>query len=125
MRRLLVTLAPLVAAAALGCSHETKITEIEPNQGTFNGGEEVEIKGQGFPRSGVMVRFGTKEALQVVIISDNVIKVASPAGDKGTTTDINVIFDDGRAFQLKNAFRYVDSTQQRNTMDKFFNKASE
>ena len=33
-------------------------------------------------------------------------------------------FDDGSALQLKNGFRYVDSTQQRQTMDKFFSKAS-
>jgi hypothetical protein len=71
------------------------------------------------------VKFGTKEATQVAVQSDNVIKVATPAGDKNTTTDVSVIFDDGRAFILRNGFRYVDSTQQRATMDNFFKKASE
>ncbi len=107
-----------------GCAKETRVAELEPNTGTFSGGEEVEIHGAGFPRSGVTVRFGNKEASQVVIVSDSVIKVATPAGDKGTFVDVSLVFDDGRAFGLKNGFGYVDSTQQRSTMDKFFNKAS-
>ena len=107
-----------------GCTNETRVIEIEPNQGTFSGGEEVMIKGTAFPRSGVQVRFGTKPAGTAVVESDHTIKVFTPAGDKGTISDVSLVFDDGRAFVLKNSFRYVDSTQQRNTMDKFFNKAS-
>lgn len=122
-------IAPLALAASLSllasaCNNETRVSEIEPATGTSNGGEEVIIKGQGFPRSGAVVRFGTREAQPVVIESDNAIKVYSPAGDKGTAADVSVVFNDGRAFVLKGAFHYVDSTQQRNTMDKFFDKAS-
>ena len=115
----------LVAAGASGCSDgQTKFTGIEPNTGTFVGGEEVTLMGQHFPRGGATVRFGDKPAQPVVMESDHKIKVTTPAGDKNTNSDVTVIFDDGRAFQLKSGFRYVDSTQQRNTMDKFFNKAS-
>src|SRR5258706_15678811 len=104
MRRFTVWAAPLTTALALGvgCTKDTKISEIEPNTGTFSGGEEVQIHGTNFPRSGVQVKFGTKEATQVVVQSDNTIKVATPAGDKGTSSDVSVIFDDGRAFVLKN-----------------------
>src|SRR5579859_4433437 len=122
--RAIATCSAVWAALALGgCSKETKITEIEPNTGTFSGGEEVEIRGANFPKAGVQVKFGTKEATQVAVQSDNVIKVATPAGDKNTTSDVSVIFDDGRAFVLRNGFRYIDSTQQRQTMDNFFKKA--
>ena len=106
-----------------GCSNETKFTKVEPNTGTFTGGEEIELQGNGFPRTGLSVRFGNKEAQPVVVESDKKIKVATPAGDKSTNVDITITFDDGRAFVLKNGFHYVDSTQQRATMDKFFDKA--
>ena len=32
-----------------------------------------------------------------------------------------IVFDDGKAFLLKNGFHYVDTSQQRATMDKAFN----
>jgi hypothetical protein len=112
-----------VAALATGaCSNELKVTEAEPPQGTYNGGEEVVIKGNGFQpgRSGVTVRFGRREATSVAVASTDKIKVLTPSGDKNTTVDISVVFDDGRAFLVKNGFRYLDSNQ-RATMDKAFN----
>lgn len=114
----------LALAMGAGCSSETRFTEVEPNTGTFTGGEEVELRGANFPRSGVMVRFGSHAATAVVVASDRSIKVTTPAGEKGTAVDVTVVFDDGRAYVLRNGFRYVDSTQQRDTMDKFFDKAS-
>jgi len=122
--RALKSLAFVALALAGGCSNELKFTGVEPNTGTFTGGEEVVLKGQNFPRGGVMVRFGTKEAQPAVVESDHAIKVTTPAGDKNTNTDVTVVFDDGRTLVLANGFRYVDSTQQRQTMDKFFNKAA-
>mgnify|MGYP000852623156 CR=1 FL=1 len=107
-----------------GCSTETKFTHIEPNTGTFGGGEEVVLEGQNFPRGGMTVHFGTKEAQPVVMESTSKIRVTTPAGDKNTNADVSIIFDDGRAFVLRKGFRYVDSTQQRQTMDKFFDKAA-
>ena len=122
-RSLLWAVAGAVLAVG-GCSKETRISEIEPNHGAFSGGEEIKIKGTAFPRSGVVVRFGTRMATGAIVESDHTIKVYTPAGDKNTTSDVSVVFDDGRAFVLKAGFRYVDTTQQRQTMDKFFDKAS-
>ena len=65
------------------------------------------------PRTGVTVRFGLREATAVVVQSDSSIKVATPAGDKGATTDVTLILDDGRSFVLRNSFRYVDATERR------------
>jgi hypothetical protein len=108
---------------ASGCSNELKVSEIDPPNGTYSGGEEVEIKGNGFQpgRGGVLVKFGKREAGSVVVESGSKIKVTTPAGDKNTTVDISVVFDDGKAFLLKNGFHYIDTTQQKATMDKAFN----
>ena len=123
--RWLVRVAPIVVAlSGTGCTNETKISEIEPNTGTFSGEEEIHIKGQGFPRSGVTVRFGTREAKGVMVESDHTIKAYSPPGDKNTAVDVSLVFDDGRAFVMKSGFRYVDATNSAATRDKFFIKAS-
>jgi hypothetical protein len=112
-----------VLVAPLGCSNELKVSELDPPNGTFSGGEEVEIKGNGFQpgRGGVTVKFGKREAGSVVVESPTKIKVTTPAGDKNTTVDISVVFDDGKAFLVKNGFHYIDTTQQKATMDKAFN----
>ena len=110
---------------AAACSTETRFVEISPPNGTFTGGEEVQLEGANFPRSGVTVRFGTKEATGVVVLSDHAIQVTTPAGERGTAADVTLVFDDGRAFVLKGGFHYVDATQQRDTMDKAFKKMSE
>jgi hypothetical protein len=121
MRRLL--LSALFAGSLYGCSNELKVSEIEPPNGAFTGGEEVVIKGNGFQpgRSGVTIKFGRREATAVAVESGDKIKVTTPAGDKSTTVDVSVVFDDGKAFLLKNGFHYVDTTQQRANMDNAFN----
>jgi hypothetical protein len=118
MQRLLLALS---VACAAGCSNDLKVQEAEPEHGAYTGGEEVLIKGSGFQpgRGGVRVMFGKREAGSVAIESSTKIKVLSPSGDKNTTVDISVIFDDGKAFMLKNGFKYIDNTQ-RGTFDKAF-----
>ena len=119
MRRIAMVAALLGCAA---CSNELKVSEVDPPQGTYTGGEEVVIKGGGFQpgRGGVTIKFGSHEAQAVVVESADKIKVQTPAGDRNTTIDVTVVFDDGKAFMLKNGFRYLDNTQ-RVTMDKAFN----
>jgi hypothetical protein len=121
MRRVLWSL--LLAGGLAACSNELRVSEIDPPNGTFSGGEEVVIKGNGFQpgRGGVTVKFGRREATAVAVESGDKIKVMTPAGDKSSTVDVSVVFDDGKAFLLKNGFHYVDTTQQRATMDKAFN----
>lgn len=101
------------------CSNELKVSEASPATGGTAGGEEVIIEGGGFQpgRGGVTVKFGNHEAQSVVVESDSKIKVMSPAGDRNTTVDISVVFDDGKAFLIKNGFHYVDP-QQASTMQK-------
>lgn len=113
-----------VAALVAGCSSELKVSELEPGQGTYMGGEEVAIRGANFPLGrGVQVRFGKRDATNVVVESPTKLKVTTPAGDKNAAVDVTVVFDDGRAFLLKNAWRYLDAAgSQRAVFDKTLNK---
>jgi hypothetical protein len=113
----------LCAVLGLGaCSNELKVSEVDPPNGTYSGGEEVVIKGGGFQpgRSGVSVQFGNRDATAVVVESGDRIKVMTPTGDKNTTVDVKVVFDDGKAFLIKSGFHFIDTSQQRATMDKAF-----
>jgi hypothetical protein len=113
----------LAASGLAACSNELKVSEIEPPQGTSGGGEEVIIHGNGFQpgRAGVSVRFGRRDGSNVVVESASKIKVTTPAGDKSTSVDVAVTFDDGKAFVLKSGFTYLDASQQRANMDNAFN----
>ena len=75
-------------------------------RGTYSGGEEIVIKGRNFPtgRGGVSVLFGRHAATNVILESASAIRVTSPAGDRNTKADIVVMFDDGRAYQLRMRF---------------------
>jgi hypothetical protein len=117
-------LASITLFALNACSNELKVSEVDPPTGTFSGGEEVVIKGNGFQpgRGGVTVKFGKRDATAVVVASSDKINVTTPAGDKNSAVDITVIFDDGRAFKLTNGFHYVEGGQGRVMLDKAFNQ---
>lgn len=124
MRSVLGSLGLALLLSVGACSNETRVSEIEPQQGTFTGGEEIMIKGKNFPvaKGGVSVQFGRKAATNVVIENSSMIKVSSPQGDKNTEVDITVQFDDGRTYQLKNAFRYLDAADNTKVMKNFGKK---
>jgi hypothetical protein len=117
----------LCAAFALvgfiGCSDELKVSGVEPAQGSFGGGEDVVIKGNGFKpgRGGVTIKFGARDATSVVVASGDKIKAMTPGGDPNTTVDVTVVFDDGKAFKVANGFHYMPPIEQRQTLDKAFN----
>lgn len=117
----------LCAAAMMfglaACSNDLKVSSVEPPQGTFGGGEDVVIHGNGFQpgRGGVTVTFGKRPATSVVVASSDKISVLTPGGDANTTVDVTVVFDDGKAFKLTNGFHYMAPADQRGTLDKAFN----
>lgn len=123
MRRILGSIGLVLCVAAGGCSDETRISELEPPQGTFAGGEEIIIHGRNIPTGkGVSVTFGRRVATNVVIENDRTIKVTSPAGDRNTEADIQITFDDGRTYLLKSGFRYIDGSDNAKVMKSFGNK---
>jgi IPT/TIG domain len=118
----------MLCAAAMvfglaACSNDLKVSSVEPAQGTFGGGEDVVIHGNGFQpgRGGVTVTFGKRPATSVVVASADKINVMTPGGDPNTTVDVTVVFDDGKAFKLPNGFHYMAPADQRGTLDKAFN----
>ena len=113
------------AMLAVGCSTETRISEMDPPQGTFAGGEEVMVKGNGFRpgHGGVVVKFGKRDATNIAVESEHSIKVTSPPGERNTEVDITVIFDDGRAYQLPKGFRYLEPTDNAKVMKTFSTKS--
>ncbi len=119
--KMLCAAAMVLSMAA--CSNELKVSGVEPPQGTYAGGEEVVIRGNGFQpgRGGVTVKFGKRDATAVVVAAADKINVTTPGGDPNTTVDITVIFDDGKAFKLGNGFHYLPPADQRGTLDKAFN----
>ena len=84
--------------------------------GTVNGSENVNLLGSGFQpgKTSCAVRFGSKEAANVTIVSESKIQVTTPAGDPGPV-DVMVTFDDGRTFKLGGGFNYKvpDQTKAR------------
>ena len=124
LRSWLVGVAVSMSLATVHCSNETRISELEPPQGTYMGGEEILIKGRNLPagKGGASVMFGRRPATNVVMESNSAIKVTSPAGDRNTEVDVVVVFDDGRTYQMKNGFRYLDAADNTKVMKHFGNK---
>jgi hypothetical protein len=110
-----------VTAACQQGGGPLKVDKIEPPQGTTAGGEEISIIGEGFTpgKTQAEVRFGRRKSEVVTIASKAKIRVVTPAGDKGPV-DVVVAFDDGRAFKLTNAFRYVEPVENANARNAFF-----
>jgi len=123
MRAVKMLCAAAVMFGMAACSNDLKVSSVEPPQGTFGGGEDVVIHGNGFQpgRGGVTVTFGNRPATSVVVAAADKINVMTPGGDPNTTVDVTVIFDDGKAFKLGNGFHYMAQVDQRGTLDKAFN----
>jgi hypothetical protein len=123
MRAVKMLCAATMLFSMAACSNELKVSNVEPPQGTYAGGEEVVIRGNGFQpgRGGVTVKFGKRDATSVVVAAADKINVMTPGGDPNTTVDVTVIFDDGKAFRVGNGFHYMPPADQRGTLDKAFN----
>lgn len=115
-----VRVALLVAATcllAVACSKDDeglRITKLAPKTGPYTGGSEVVIEGTGFAKegaTGVKVYFGEKLGRRVVFEGDNKLLVEPPAGPKGESVDVTLIFDDGRKFVVEDAYSYIDMAE--------------
>ena len=124
MRPVKMLCAAVVMFGMAGCSNDLKVTSVEPAQGTFGGGEDVVIHGNGFQpgRGGVTVTFGKRPATSVVVVVGRQDQRHDAGRRPNTTTvDVTVVFDDGKAFKLANGFHYMAPADQRGTLDKAFN----
>jgi hypothetical protein len=98
-----------------------KVDTVEPPQGTTAGGEEITINGGGFQpgKTQAEVKFGRKRAESVIIASATKIRVVTPSNEKGPV-DVQVMFDDGAAFKIPNAFHYLEPAEGANARRAFF-----
>jgi hypothetical protein len=119
--RFLLAIGLVLALAA--CSEDTKfkVTGIEPNQGAFEGGTRVKIKGNRFTKDGALkasVYFGKggvehmKSADVLGFQGDDTLIVKTPGGEIGDKVDVLIIFEGGKKgtaeITLKDAYTYVD-----------------
>jgi hypothetical protein len=130
MKRALALAVSVVLGVLVSACQQTggplKVDSVEPPQGTTAGGEEISIVGGGFVpgKTQAEVRFGRKKAESVTIASPTKIRIVTPAGEKGPV-DVSVSFDDGSAFKIPNAFRYVEPAANDNARRAFFGGAQQ
>ncbi len=100
-----------------GCSEKKKglhVTDIDPKTGPVHGGGQVTIRGSGFQSSGatqVKVYFGQRTAKVLAFEGDSKLVVEPPAGKKGQTVDVLLVFDDGSPFTYPEAYTYIDPNE--------------
>ncbi len=98
-----------VAVGVSGCEGEggeLAVLNLEPRAGASQGEQPVRITGTNFRQDiGYTVYFGPKRALQVTIMDDTTLLVATPPSDPGAV-DVVVASDDGPAFRIVDGFTY-------------------
>ena len=97
---------------ASGCETATggemAILNLEPRAGASSGEQPVRISGANFRQDiGYTVYFGATRALQVTIMDDTTLVVATPSHDPGAV-DVVIASDDGPAYRIVNGFTYND-----------------
>jgi hypothetical protein len=128
MKRALVLAVSFGFCAVLSACQQSggplKVDSVEPPQGTTAGGEEISIIGGGFQpgKTQAEVKFGRKKAETVIIASATKIRVVTPSNEKGPV-DVQVMFDDGVAFKIPNAFHYLEPATSDNARRAFFGGA--
>ena len=124
--RLAISIVSLAMVAACQQGGPLRVDSVEPAQGTTGGGDEVLISGGGFEpgKTQAEVKFGKRRAESVVISSNNKIKVIAPSNEKGPV-DISVMFDDGSAFKIPNAYRYIQPADTSGARRAFFSKGGQ
>ncbi len=114
-KRTIALLVVLVAAAAAGagCGEDKKLKVfgLEPNQGDYQGGTTVHIKGNGFQADGVKnakVYFGDRQGTVIKFDGDADLYVTAPGGKKGETVDVKIIFEPGGVIPVPKSYTFVE-----------------
>jgi hypothetical protein len=110
--------AVLVAAAAAGCSSDSKLKVfgVEPTEGDYQGGTTVDIKGNGYASNGALnakVFFGHGQDMRQGVVlrfdGDHDLYVTAPGGKKGDTVDVVVQFEGKGPVTIPKAFTYIET----------------
>ena len=114
MKGLLLSIVVVAVSLGAACSDgggKLAVTGLKPKVGPYIGGDPVTISGSGFQTpgpQGMKIYFGKKEARGIILISDSEVRVEPPAGEIGSTVDVEVVFDDARSAKLPQAYSYID-----------------
>jgi hypothetical protein len=95
----------VVSVCLLGCESGTRIKSVDPPFGNVAGNDDVVIHGSGF-KPGLVVQFGKHEVRSIIIDSEKMLRIKTPAGVEGKV-DVVIIRDDGKTFFLKDGFTYM------------------
>jgi hypothetical protein len=112
-RRLpLLPLVLLLALAACG-SEDTKlkVTGIDPETGSTEGGTYVRIAGNRFIADGARnakVYFGSRQGTVIRFASDKELIVEAPGGKPNEKVDVLIIFEPGGELKIPNGFTFVE-----------------
>jgi hypothetical protein len=102
--RVVVTFIALVCA----CDRDGE-PRVSPDEGSMRGGERVRIDGSDFVGHGpATVHLGDEAAKAVVVESPWLVTFTTPAAETAGAVGLRILFADGTAFELDDAFFYVD-----------------
>ena len=101
-------------SATAGCSSDSKLKVfgVEPSSGDYEGGQTVDIKGNGYSQNGTLgakVYFGDRQGQVIRFEGDNDLYVTAPGGKKGETVDIVVNFEGKGPIKIPKAYTFVET----------------
>jgi len=122
MRFPLLTMLLLVLGLS-ACSSEDKklkVTGIDPEKGSTEGGSYVRIKGNRFIADGARnakVYFGSRQGTVIRFASDSELIVEAPGGKPNEVVDVLIIFEPGGELKIPKGFTFVEKTTETPRVD--------
>ena len=114
MRQAIVIGLMLSFGAAAGCSSDSKLKVygVEPSQGDYEGGQTVDIKGNGYSQNGTLgakVYFGGRQGIVIRFEGDSDLYVTAPGGKKGEVVDVTVMFEGKGPITIPKAYTFIET----------------
>src|SRR5215470_2626172 len=108
---LTILLVVLGFTACGGEDTKLKVTGIEPEKGSTEGGTYVRIKGNRFLADGTRnakVYFGKRQGTVIRFASDSELIVEAPGGKPNEVVDVLIIFEPGGELKIAKGFTFVE-----------------
>ena len=83
------------------------VSQVYPEAGGARGGDAVAIRGAGFASGPLVVRFGDREATNLIVLGDDELSVLAPAGSAGSTVAVTVAKQGGAVGQRAASYQYL------------------
>ena len=115
-----VLLVVLGLAACGGDDTKLKVTGLDPEKGSTEGGTYVRIKGNRFIADGARnakVYFGSRQGTVVRFASDSEMIVEAPGGKPNEVVDVLIIFEPGGELKINKGFTFVEKVDNTPTVN--------